>query len=379
MVLRSANVLNIPSFIRAAFRLSPKMVAYRLKRAIRNQFCLYFPSVYERHIERITRKIPRLVIPCQDSIIDLARTISIFYADEYRDRSDDVSNGIFTLFGERVDFGNVDNIEWHHEIRREEDFQLWRQKLCHMGFVCPMLLDGKDNHLRAVEKIISGYFDYAKFDVPNCFSSYWFPYSVSHRVLAIMSGYILSNIQGKYQHSLKLKIEDFLRWNIGFILANIEHELKNNHVERNLAAICFYYSCVEAVSTRLSNKIDRDVNDYISACVLEDGMISERSTMYQGLSAMALTIFSRSMFLSESTRRRAEQLLPKAIRAWNIMTHPDGEISLFNDSWFNEIPKVGLFTTAQTLSSVESLSNAGYVRMQYGDYFILPMVIYIYN
>jgi hypothetical protein len=64
-------------------------------------------------------------------------------------------------------------------------------------------------------------------------------------------------------------------------------------------------------------------------------------------------------------------MLPKAIRAWNIMTHPDGEISLFNDSWFNEVPKVDLVATAHTLSQVESLPDAGYVRLQYGDYFTL--------
>jgi hypothetical protein len=346
------------------------MAAYHLKRTFRNRLCLHLPSAYERHIERITSKVPHLMPSCQGSL-GLARTISLFYADEYRDYTDDAAKGIFTLFGERVDFGSVDNINWHYKISDEKDFHLWRMKLCHMGFVCPMLIDGKDHHLQTVGKIISGYRDYAKFDVPDCFSSYWFPYSVSHRVLAIMSGYIIASVQGTLSQSLKQQVEEFLRWNIGFILANIEHELKNNHVERNLAAICLYYNCVETLPVKLIKKINKDVNDIISACILEDGMLAERSAMYQGLSVMALHVFSETRFLSEETRGLAKQMLPKAIRAWNIMTHPDGEISLFNDSWLEEVPKAGHVTPAQNFSSVEALQYAGYVRLQYGDFFIL--------
>ena len=47
------------------------------------------------------------------------------------------------------------------------------------------------------------------------------------------------------------------------------------------------------------------------------------------------------------------------------MTHPDGEISLFNDSWCGEVPTIKNFIfEIPTLSKLEVLDQAGYARLQ---------------
>jgi hypothetical protein len=278
LILKGIFVFNI-SLFRAAIRLYPKMIVYHFKRAFRNWFCVRFPAAYSGYVHSVSKSVPTL---SRESIekTELASIVSRYYYDEYVDELDNASKGIFTFFGQRVDFGGPSNIDWHHEIPLERDLHLWRMKLAHMGFVCPMLISGTDNNLRAVEVIVSGYYNYARFDLRGCFSSYWFPYSVSHRILAILSGYVLARSNDRLSESLAVQIEDFLRWNVGFLLLNIEHELKNNHVERNLAAICLYYGYANTISSKLARKIDKDVHDLITSCILTDGMLSERSTMY---------------------------------------------------------------------------------------------------
>lgn len=358
------------SLVRAASRLSPKMIAYHLKRAFRNRFCRSFPALYERHVARIAALVPALV-EGPTSAARMAEGIAAFYHDEYRDGIDAAARGTFDIFGQTVAFGGPAEIDWHHTVAVEDDFHLWRMKLAHMGFLCPMLIDGDEMHLKAVSDIIAAHRARIRFDQPGAFSSYLFPYSVSHRILALTSGYLIARSRRSLPVDLCRRIEDFLRWNVGFVLANVEHELKNNHVERNLAALCFYYSGVAEVSAALARRLDRDVARIIEDCILEDGLLAERSAMYQGLAVMALGIFVETEFLSPTTRALAAKRLEKAKRAWALMTHPDGEIALFNDSWFGEVPEAASVMSMPAFGPIELLPTAGYARLEAGDIFVL--------
>lgn len=356
--------------IKAALRLSPKMIVYHLKRGFRNRFCLSCPSLYDRYLERVGRKVPRISKRPVENL-SLAETVSKFYYHEYHDGIGDAARGVVTLFGQTVDFGSAGAIQWHHELEAEKDFHLWRMKLAHMGFVGPMLIDGDEDALKAVAEMIAGFRQYAVFNRPGCFSSYWFPYSVSHRILAIMSGYLIARAGGRLSAELDDTLAEFLRWNVAFVLANVEHELKNNHVERNLAAVCLYYNHVDTVPRALARRIDQGVREIITATILPDGMLAERSAMYQALSVMALHIFAASEFLSTATRALAASKLRKAEVAWALMTHPDGQIALFNDSWCGEVPEAGLLVKAPHFGSIEMLEHAGYARLATDDYFVL--------
>ncbi|MFD2112989.1 heparinase II/III domain-containing protein [Thiorhodococcus fuscus] len=301
----------------------------------------------------------------------MARVVSPYYYNEYIDVIDAAASGTFRFFGQTVDFGSPRAIDWHHQVEAESDFHLWRMKLGHMGFICPMLMSGTATHLEAVAQLIASYREQADFGVSGCFSSYWFPYSVSHRILAVLCGYLLARQTRDLPESLCDQIEAFLRWNIGFVLANVEHELKNNHVERNLAALCLYFNCVETVPARLARRLDRDVRDIIKASVLDDGLLAERSAMYQGLTVMALHIFAETEFLTTATRQLASERYQQAVRAWRFMTHPDGEIALFNDSWFGEVPPPSTIAAKQDFGPLERLPTAGYARLEAGAFFAL--------
>lgn len=111
--------------------------------------------------------------------------------------------------------------------------------------------------------------------------------------------------------------------------------------------------------------------EIIQACMLEDGLLAKRSAMYQGLAVMALHVFANTTFLSDRTKSRAQFMLPKAIKAWQVMSHPDGEIGLFNDSWFGEVPPINKTEGKAKLSGLEVLDKAGYARIQSEHLFVL--------
>lgn len=354
--------------LQAVSRLSPKMLAYHLKRAARNAIARRLPEAYARRIERTASTIPGLQL---SPSLELPKRVSRFYKDEYVDDLDNAALGTFSFFGKSVRFGSTALVDWHHTIAEEADLHLWRMKLAHMGFVGPMLMSDEVAHLTAATEMIACFSERASFATPGCFTSYWFPYSASHRVLGILSGYLIALSERSVPEEACQRIEDFLRWNVGFIIENIEHELKNNHVERNLAALCLYFSHAVSVPAALKTRLDREVHDIVDACVLGDGLLSERSAMYQGLTVMALDIFAHTPFLSERTLNLVRHRLARAERAWFVMTHPDGQISLFNDAWFGEVPPVARILPAQALQPLEVLPIAGYARLHRGSMFAL--------
>lgn len=355
--------------LQAIARLSPKMVGYQVKRLARNRFCQLFPQTYAGYVERVAARVPALGATAK--MRPQAHAVAAFYESAYARHIDDAVLGRFSFYGQSADFGSPSNVDWLHRVDAEVDFHLWRQKLAHMCVVCPMLLHGNGQHFAAVGALIQSFSAQANFSNPACFSAYWFPYSASHRILSVLSGFLIARDAGLLPTCLSRQIQHFLRWNVGFVLANIEHELRNNHVERNLAALCLYFSNVDDMRPSLAQRLDRDVAAIMHDTILADGMSAERSAMYQGLSVMALQVFSQTPFLSGRTREQAALSLKQAIRAWHFMTHPDGEIALFNDSWFDEVPSPAAITPRPDFGPVETLPDAGYGRLAMGDMFAL--------
>ena len=293
--------------LHAAFRQSPRMLLFRMKRLLRNNIARKFPETYQKYVDGKVTSLPAFRITGRENV-DLAEKVANFYAPVYRAYTEDAAKGSFTFYGHQVDFGTPEAINWNTTISSESDFHLWRMKLGHMGFICPMLIDRKPNQLDAVSRIIDGYKTNTRYDEPGAFSSYLFPYSVSHRILAIISGFILTIRKGCLPKDLEVQIQDFLHWNAGFLFGNIEHELKNNHVERNLAALCLYLDALENVPYALIKSLDRDVREIIEACVLSDGLLVERSAMYQGLTVMALMVFAEAAYLIDGHTSIGQEL-----------------------------------------------------------------------
>lgn len=345
----------------AISRMSRIMLLYMVRRTLRNYIAIKAPIWYKNRLSRIEKSIPTLSFASQ--LKSSVQEIGDFYCAEYGDQVADILSGKIVLHGRSVDFKSVDRIDWKIRIPEEGDHQMWSVKLGHMGFLCPLLFAGSDEALNTVLKVIRSFRSSVSVTDPGAFNTYWFPYGVSHRVLALTSGYLIAASKRNLPEELKAEISKFLQQNVAFIIDNIEYELGNNHIERNLAALCIYFSHTESVPDWIRKKINRDIRNLLDKTILADGGQIERSPMYQGLSIASQSVWAETPFLEDSLRQDIIQMLAKARHAFSVLCHPDGEVALFNDSWHHEVP---VWRGPAAPAGRVLLSQSGYARLATG-------------
>lgn len=346
----------------AVSRLSPIMVIYMVRRILRNKCVPFFPNAYRKRLAKIEARIP--LIETTGSLGEGVTASADFYDCEYRDMAHAVPDGNVRLYDRTIEFAKPDAIDWTISIPDEGDHQMWRVKLAHMGFVCPMLLDGSSDQLAAVVALLNSARATADMTRPGAFSGFWFPYAVSHRILAIGSGWLVARKKYVTPPDVDAQIASFLRLNAAFLLDNIEYELCNNHVERNLAALCLYFSHVGTVPPDIARRLERDIAHLVAKTILPDGTQIERSPMYQGLSMLAMRVMADAVFLSAELRQRLQKAVQDTQTAFTVLCHPDGAVALFNDAWHGEVPQS---TLPPPPDGRTILSHGGYARLSFGQ------------
>lgn len=346
----------------AASRLTPRMALHMARRSLRNRLAPCFASTYIGRLQRRKLMLPTLETP--HSISPELLSIGAFYSCEYSNSIDHIVEGRFTLHGRTVDFGTAAISDWNYSFADEGDHQMWRVKLAHMGYLAPMILDAGTKYHQTVIDLIRSANQTAEVTAVSAFNGFWFPYAASHRILAIGASLLIARHNKSIPPAVDREVVDFLRTNVAFVLDNIEYELFNNHMERNLAALCLYFSYVDVVPIKVISKLQRDVTQLIDKTILKDGCQTERSPMYQGLSFISLGIMAAAPFLSDELRARLRDHVAESRRAFAILCGPDGEIALFNDAWHGEVPR---WNGPPAPDGRSLLPQGGYGRLSQGQ------------
>lgn len=340
------------------------MAAYQFKRLARNKGVPKIAAHYERMIHRQAGKLPPPT-RCDGIAPTLATFVGAFY-QHTDDAMRDAARGRFTLFGRTVDFDSIAQIDWSHRLPDENDHHLWRMKLTQLEIVHSLVASGDPIHHGTAIALLRSFTGSRSFASREAFATGWSPYGASHRLLALLSGLSVAVRAGRIAPQPRAELEAFAQLDAGFLWQNIEHDLRNNHTERNLAALCLYHLAAGTVSPPRARVLDREVARIVASTVLADGTQIERSAMYQGLTVMALRIFASCPFLSTATRELAHERAGAATGAWRFLTHDDGDIALFNDSWLGEVPPPGKILDSQPSGLPHTLPNAGYFRLTAG-------------
>lgn len=206
----------------------------------------------------------------------------------------------------------------------------------------------------------------------------WEPYPLSLRVVNwlkwALGGAVLPVVAHK---SLAVQV----RW----LSSRLENHLLGNHLFANakalvMAGLFFEGEEADAWLTQGLSILAREVPEQL----LPDGGHFERSTMYHALALedMLDLVNAAQCFVNRLSLVQQQQVAawPQRVRAlhnWlRCMCHPDGEISLFNDSAFDITPSVveldaymrrvlGEIPLPPTLSLLH-LENSGYIRLSHG-------------
>jgi uncharacterized heparinase superfamily protein len=206
----------------------------------------------------------------------------------------------------------------------------------------------------------------------------WEPYPLSLRVVNWIKWALGgAALPSGAQESLAVQV----RWLTG----RLENHLLGNHLFANakalvMAGLFFEGEEADAWLTQGLGILAREVPEQL----LPDGGHFERSTMYHALALedMVDLVNTTQCFVSRLSLAQRQQVAawPQRVRlqhTWlQVMCHPDGEISLFNDAAFDVAPSVAELEayTRRVLgnepslasSSLVHLKDSGYIRLAHG-------------
>lgn len=207
----------------------------------------------------------------------------------------------------------------------------------------------------------------------------WEPYPISIRVVNWIKWALSGNNPPEgFVFSLAVQVR--------FLQRNLEYHLLGNHLFENARALVSAGLFFEGKEADVW--LDRGLSileSEIKEQVLSDGGHFERSPMYHAIILEGildlLNLFRLYPDTLPSKWRHIEGVCKKAtilmLRWLKVMTHPDGEISLFNDAAFAIAPSlteleeyalsIDIDRTVEIFEKVTHLSASGYIRLQIGE------------
>lgn len=240
-----------------------------------------------------------------------------------RFNNEDIIKRRFTFLNETVEFG--ESIGW----RASGKGRLWRYNLHYFDY----LRSGEGLPVDTVITLIQGWTT----GNPPGTADAWDPFPISLRSVNWMKYMSETDIPEKEAYDIAGTLYEQILW----LEKNLEHHLLANHFFKNIKALIFaglFFGGND--SNRWLNKGLVFAERELSEQILPDGGHYERSPMYHSM------IFEDCLDLlnvciqypDTGSQRLAERLCDVTGRMATYlvgMTHPDGEIALFNDAAFS--------------------------------------------
>lgn len=203
----------------------------------------------------------------------------------------------------------------------------------------------------------------------------WEPYPLSLRIVNWLKWLLAGNppLPG---------MADSLAVQVRWLRQRLEHHLLGNHLWANAKALVFAGACFDGDEARrwLSQGL-RLVRRELREQVLADGGHFERSPMYHAI--VAEDVLDLHQLAARCGRRipsedasALAQAATRMLRWSQVMSHPDGGASFFNDAALGIAPEhgglqayaqaLGVPVAGAPLAALEYLRDSGYVRLQSG-------------
>jgi uncharacterized heparinase superfamily protein len=305
-------------------------------------------------INRFKRKLikPKLV-PCPDIVI---RPLQGAWLPVELIKSSYVEKGVYCFLNHQ---GKVSN--WNDSSEEK----LWLYNLHYFDDLNAIGgLKRKANHRDLIAKWVD--------ENPPLIGNGWEPYPQSLRIVNWVQWFLAGNLpESAWQKSLWLQV--------AVLEQDLEYHLLGNHLFANAKALVFAGSYfVGDDASRWLNKGLSIIDKELAEQILDDGGNFELTPMYHNtiladvLDLINLaTAYQHSELQSRSDSWR--KLVTRMLSWMNTMTHPNGEVSFFNDSAIGIAPTAAKlndyaenfgFTSEQPSTQVVTfLKNTGYIKL----------------
>lgn len=271
------------------------------------------------------------------------------------------ADGRFRLLNADFDFGSIEAIAWRGDFR-EGDNPLRRMVLDYMGYVVPLLADGRRESLDATVRLLRGMEAGNPWSAPGVLRDVWNAYSAAHRLINLLAGLALyRRAGGPRDDAAEAEILGHVRLCAAFVAGNLERDIQFNHLLKNYVALSVFAAACPAVPRALAF-LERAVPRSLQSTVLADGGHAERSPMYHALGLLDVRLLAASGLYPGTWQPGLDATLARMTDALGVFTLGDGEIALFNDSWIGEAPPARTLA-APPSAAVARLPVTGYVRL----------------
>jgi len=207
--------------------------------------------------------------------------------------------------------------DWH----QESPSKLW---LYNLHYFENLLSENSETRVKFHSKLLNSWIK----DNPVGFGNGWEPYPTSLRIVNILKSWL-----GGFD--LDHAVINSVFEQTSFLSNNLEKHLLGNHYFSNLKALLF--SGVIYGNHKWIKTAERGLIIEIPEQILEDGANFELSPMYHSLMLIdMLDMLNLCRAFPKNTSKKLlvllERTIPKMLSFMDAMTHPDGDLSFFNDA-----------------------------------------------
>ena len=320
-----------------------------------------FPQVARRRVQKAADALPQ-PDPAAAPLGAIARFDLLLQQAVHGEDPVGVTSGRFALLNREFDFGGVDAIDWRGNFN-EGNNPLRRMNLAYMGYAVPLLAHGRAADLAAVAAILHSLEEQNGFAEAGVFRDVWNAYTASHRLINLLCGLALYRAAGgAADEAAEGAMLDHVRLCAAFIAGNLERDLQYNHLLKNLVALAVFSAAAGGIPPSFAF-LDGAIRASLRQNVLEDGGHAERCPMYHALSVLDLEMLTAGGVVSRETGAMLTDALARMKPALSVMTHPDGDIALFNDIWLGEAPATRDLVPFTAGDGISRLRDTGYVRL----------------
>jgi len=356
--------MNIPRLWRTVKYLSAEQWLFRfICRGERVRMGM-FPEATRKRINRAAEALP---MPSVDrlELQLIAKSVLLLQHTVHGEDPSGVRVGRFQFLNQDFDFGDVDKISWRGKFH-EGNNPLRRMNLAYMGYVVPLLAEGKEGDLNTVCLLLDGLETQNPWSAPGVFRDVWNVYTASHRMINLLSGLALFTQSGAtLDKTSTTQILEHARLCAAFIRANLERDLQYNHLLKNYVALTVFAAAIGGLPATFEF-LPKAMRKSVAQNILPDGCHAERCPMYHVLSILDFEVLCASDVFDEDLSTLLQETKASMAQALPVMSHPDGEVALFNDSWIGEAPPAGKVVDLDNTPETVRLPDAGYVRLGRG-------------
>jgi len=249
---------------------------------------------------------------------------------------------------------------------------LWQMSLGYLGYMLPACAGGDAGAGRAFVDLAAGFASPEAWAAPKAHDRHWHPYSASHRLINMIAG--RQFLSAHMDAGALAPLDQAIRLCTQLVAESTEYDIHYNHLTKNLMAL------MVSEAFRTGQVSAARFVEYRAAAeyqVLSDGGHAELCPMYHAQFLADLLVIGAlprqtmapgmSDWLSRMTAR-----MQAALR---LMSHPDGDVALFGDSWRGEAPASAVLApridTIPDTAICETLPQTGYSKLWGGKFCVL--------